>query len=54
MKLILQFSRAGASTLWELCANSLPTLFVPYPYAAKDHQYTNAKFIEQKKTLLYL
>ncbi|MGB6329426.1 MAG: undecaprenyldiphospho-muramoylpentapeptide beta-N-acetylglucosaminyltransferase [Halarcobacter sp.] len=42
-------SRAGASTLWELCANSLPTLFVPYPYAAKDHQYTNAKFIEQKK-----
>ncbi|XOB61691.1 UDP-N-acetylglucosamine--N-acetylmuramyl-(pentapeptide) pyrophosphoryl-undecaprenol N-acetylglucosamine transferase [Campylobacterota bacterium DY0563] len=41
-------SRAGASTLWELCANSLPTLFVPYPYAAKDHQYTNAKFLEEK------
>jgi len=41
-------SRAGASTLWELCANSLPALFVPYPYAAKDHQYTNAKFLEQK------
>ena len=46
-------SRAGASTLWELCANSLPTLFVPYPYAAKDHQYTNAKFIE-KKGLCYI
>lgn len=41
-------SRAGASTLWELCANSLPTLFVPYPYAAKDHQFTNAKFLEEK------
>jgi len=41
-------SRAGASTLWELSANSLPTLFVPYPYAAKDHQYTNAKFLEEK------
>lgn len=41
-------SRAGASTLWELSANSLPTLFVPYPYAAKDHQYTNAKFLEDK------
>ncbi len=41
-------SRAGASTLWELCANSLPTLFIPYPYAAKDHQYTNAKFLEDK------
>lgn len=44
-------SRAGASTLWELCANSLPTLFVPYPYAAKDHQYTNAKFIEKRALL---
>ncbi len=38
-------SRSGASTLWELCANSLPTLFVPYPYAAGDHQYHNAKFL---------
>lgn len=46
-------SRAGASTLWELCANSLPTLFVPYPYAAKDHQYTNAKFLE-KRGLCYV
>ncbi len=42
-------SRAGASTLWELSANSLPTLFIPYPYAAKDHQYTNAKFLEEKE-----
>ncbi len=41
-------SRAGASTLWELSANSLPTLFIPYPYAAKDHQYTNAKFLEDQ------
>ncbi|RXJ90130.1 undecaprenyldiphospho-muramoylpentapeptide beta-N-acetylglucosaminyltransferase [Arcobacter sp. CECT 8983] len=41
-------SRSGASTLWELCANSLPTLFIPFPYAAKDHQYTNAKFLEDK------
>lgn len=41
-------SRAGASTLWELSANSLPALFVPYPYAAKDHQYTNAKFLQDK------
>jgi len=38
-------SRAGASTLWELVANGLPTLFVPYPYAANDHQYYNAKFL---------
>lgn len=46
-------SRAGASTLWELCANCLPTLFIAYPYAAKDHQYTNAKYLE-KKGLCYI
>ena len=38
-------ARAGASTLWELVANGLPTLFIPYPYAASDHQYYNAKFL---------
>jgi UDP-N-acetylglucosamine--N-acetylmuramyl-(pentapeptide) pyrophosphoryl-undecaprenol N-acetylglucosamine transferase len=26
-------SRAGASTLFELAANQIPTLFIPYPYA---------------------
>ncbi len=41
-------SRAGASTLWELTANGLPTLFVPYPYAAADHQYYNAKSLADK------
>lgn len=44
----LAISRAGASTLWELTANSLPAIFVPYPYAAEDHQYGNAKFLEEK------
>lgn len=38
-------ARAGASTLWELSATALPTLFIPYPYAAGDHQYHNAKFL---------
>lgn len=36
-------SRSGASTLWELCALGIPSLFIPYPYAAGDHQYYNAK-----------
>ncbi len=42
------FSRAGASTLWELCAVALPAFYIPYPYAAGDHQYYNAEFIVQK------
>ncbi|WP_428025986.1 UDP-N-acetylglucosamine--N-acetylmuramyl-(pentapeptide) pyrophosphoryl-undecaprenol N-acetylglucosamine transferase [Arcobacter sp.] len=41
-------SRSGASTLWELVAIGLPTLFIPYPYAAQDHQYGNAKFLKEK------
>ncbi len=45
----LAISRAGASTLWELCANGLPAFFIPYPYAAGDHQYYNAQFIVQKE-----
>jgi len=41
----LAISRAGASTLWELTTNAIPALFIPYPYAAGDHQFFNAKFI---------
>jgi len=41
-------SRAGASTLWELCANSLPTFFIPFKHAAGDHQYYNAKVLKDK------
>ena len=41
----LAVSRAGASTLWELTTNGVPAFYVPYPYAAGDHQFYNAKFI---------
>lgn len=36
-------ARSGASSLWEMSANGLVGVFVPYPHAAKDHQYYNAK-----------
>jgi UDP-N-acetylglucosamine--N-acetylmuramyl-(pentapeptide) pyrophosphoryl-undecaprenol N-acetylglucosamine transferase len=38
-------SRSGASTLWELCAAGVPAFFIPYPSAAGDHQYHNARYI---------
>ena len=44
----LAIARAGASTLWELSATALPTLFIPYPYAASDHQFYNAQFLVEK------
>jgi UDP-N-acetylglucosamine--N-acetylmuramyl-(pentapeptide) pyrophosphoryl-undecaprenol N-acetylglucosamine transferase len=45
----LAIARAGASTLWELSATALPTLFIPYPYAASDHQYPNAQFLVERE-----
>ncbi len=44
--------RAGASTVWELSASQLPALFIPYPYAAGNHQYHNAKFLVDKNLAL--
>ena len=38
-------SRSGASTLWELVALGIPTFFIPFPHAAANHQYFNAKYL---------
>ncbi|MFA6189334.1 MAG: undecaprenyldiphospho-muramoylpentapeptide beta-N-acetylglucosaminyltransferase [Sulfuricurvum sp.] len=40
-------SRSGASTLWELCAARVPAFFIPFPYAAADHQFHNARYVVQ-------
>jgi UDP-N-acetylglucosamine--N-acetylmuramyl-(pentapeptide) pyrophosphoryl-undecaprenol N-acetylglucosamine transferase len=38
--------RAGASTLAELTALGVPSLLIPFPHAADDHQTMNAREIE--------
>ncbi|MDP3266039.1 MAG: undecaprenyldiphospho-muramoylpentapeptide beta-N-acetylglucosaminyltransferase [Sulfuricurvum sp.] len=38
-------SRSGASTLWELCAARVPAFYIPFPFAAADHQFHNARYI---------
>lgn len=38
-------SRSGASTLWELCAARVPTFYIPFPFAAADHQFHNARYV---------
>lgn len=42
-------SRAGASSVSELCLVGKPTIFIPSPNVAEDHQTKNAKAIVDKK-----
>ncbi len=39
--------RAGALTIAELTAVGIASILVPFPYAADNHQYHNARFLEQ-------
>lgn len=38
----LVVSRAGSLSLSEICASSSPSILIPYPYAAANHQKLNA------------
>lgn len=45
-------SRSGAMALAELCLAKKPVVFVPYPFAAEDHQTANAKTLVDKSAAL--
>ena len=47
-------SRAGSLSISELCASAIATIFIPYPYAAADHQRKNAQFMVENGAGLYL
>ena len=47
-------SRAGASSVSELCLVGKPVLFIPSPNVAENHQYKNAKALVDKNAAFVL
>ena len=45
-------SRAGAIAIAELCVMKKPVLFVPFPFAAEDHQTVNAMSLVKKNAAI--
>lgn len=50
----LMVSRAGASTMAEIMALEVPTIFIPSPYVTNNHQYKNAKVLVDKQAALLI
>ena len=50
----LMVSRAGASTISEITALGIPTIFIPSPYVTNNHQYKNAMDLVKKDAALIL
>ena len=50
----LMVSRAGASTMSEITALQVPTIFIPSPYVTNNHQYKNAMDLVNKNAALII
>ncbi len=50
----LAVTRAGANTIAELCAWGIPSVLVPLPTAAQDHQAHNARALESAGAAIHL
>ncbi len=46
--------RAGATTVAELTVKGLPAILIPYPYATRDHQLYNARFLQSKHAAIVI
>ena len=47
-------ARAGASTIAEVLSLKVPTIFIPSPYVANNHQYYNAVSLKNDNLALML
>ncbi len=47
-------TRAGASTIAEITSIGLPSIMVPSPYVTHNHQFKNAKALEEKNASIIL
>lgn len=50
----VMISRAGASTISEITAVGIPTIFIPSPYVTNNHQYKNAMDLVNRKAALII
>lgn len=48
----LVISRSGAMSIAELCVAGKPVVFVPFPFAAEDHQTVNAQHLVDRNAAL--
>jgi len=47
-------SRAGALAVSEICLVGKPAIFVPFPFAAEDHQTKNVQALEAKNAAIHI
>jgi UDP-N-acetylglucosamine--N-acetylmuramyl-(pentapeptide) pyrophosphoryl-undecaprenol N-acetylglucosamine transferase len=50
----LTVCRAGAMTIAELSVTGTPAIFIPYPFAAADHQRHNAEYLQDRGAAIVL
>lgn len=50
----LAVSRAGGLVISELICLGLPSILIPFPYAADNHQYENARWVKERKASILL
>ena len=50
----LVISRAGATAISEILYLGKPSILIPYPYAADNHQELNAKVLDRNKASIMI